>query len=518
MIKRKTYLPLAAVAALALATAGCGGGGGGPATKMPDPGPMPAPEPDPEAVAKAIDRTANWDSVPMYSSWWHSVGGFAGENVTTGLSYRESESPHVIVSNDTNGALQLNVGLFDSHSDDYLGDSRIDYTRYISTYDGAGEGLEGVTQARRLIEGHDLDEGEDEEWSLTELTKDHEDGSSLTIYIATDLDSSTTAIDPFYGDGESQQGDDIVFDALDDGIPVGVDFMTVNIMATDAPIRGTLNREPGEFSCSVYICRANASRVEGNYSIGDPGLIFTPDDGTGPVEVTPSPFIGYAPAADYLAFGYWLYVPADLDDDEAYTFGVFGGGGDQFNDANLRGLEGTATYQGDATGMYFVDGLSNSPATGYFTADVVLNADFGSSSVTGTIDGMADNFKFEDDAHTSMFPQMIYLGTASDWVSDRMGVPHDSFNIFDVSWSDNAGSGGFAQGWTHAEIENSQWWGDWWGQFHNNGATPTDQPTTIAGVFHSFLVAFDSNDNYVPGPADRGLAGGFAARQQDDQQ
>ncbi len=230
MIKRKTYLPLAAIAALALATAGCvHDDDDGPATDgmdmmepMPDPEPMPEPEPDPGAVASAIDRTANWDSVQNYSSWWHSVGGFAGENKTAGMSYRESEAPHVIVSNDTNGALQLNVGLFDSHSDDYLGDSRIDYARYISTYDGAGEDLEGVTQARRLIEDHDLDDGEDEEWSLTELTKDHEDGSSLAIYIATDLDPSTTVIDPFYGG--SQQGDDIVLDELDDAVPGGVDF------------------------------------------------------------------------------------------------------------------------------------------------------------------------------------------------------------------------------------------------------------------------------------------------------
>ena len=71
MIKRKAYLPLAAVAALAMATAGCGGGGDdGPATGMPDQ----------EAVADAIDLTANGDRTQRNSNWWHSVGGFAGEN------------------------------------------------------------------------------------------------------------------------------------------------------------------------------------------------------------------------------------------------------------------------------------------------------------------------------------------------------------------------------------------------------------------------------------------------------
>ncbi len=65
MIRSKTYLPLAAVAALGLGLYGCGGGGG-PATMMPEP------EPDPGAVADAIDFTANRDSTQDSSNWWNS--------------------------------------------------------------------------------------------------------------------------------------------------------------------------------------------------------------------------------------------------------------------------------------------------------------------------------------------------------------------------------------------------------------------------------------------------------------
>ena len=451
------------------------------------------------------------------SNWWYSAGGFAGENRTTGFSYRESEAPHVIVSNDANGDLQFNVALFDAWSDEYLGDSRIDYTRYIATNDGVGEGLEGVTQARRLIEGHDLDAGEDEEWSLTELTKDHEDGSSLTVYVATDLDSGTTAIDPFYV--ERQQGDDIVLDELDDAIPDGVDFLQVRLGSTDAPIQGKLNGEPGQFSCSVNQCDLGDSREEGNFSINSPGLVFTPDDGTGPVDVVPSPF-GHAPAADYLAFGYWLYVPGDRDDTQDYTFGVFGGGGDLFKANNLEGLEGTATYEGDATGMYFVDGLSNNPATGYFTADVKLDANFGTSSDMGSIEGMVDNLQFEDhNAHATLFPEMIVLDGAPAWLADDFGVAAYSTNIFDEPWR-TLDPEGFAAGGTYGTSSdgNEQWYGTWFAQFHGNGAASTDHPAGIAGPFASYLAAFDGNGDYVTGPADRGLAGGFAARKQDDQQ
>ena len=60
MIRSKTYLPLAAVAALGLGLYGCGGGGGdGPATG--GDGMMPDAEPDPAAVANAIDLTVNGD-------------------------------------------------------------------------------------------------------------------------------------------------------------------------------------------------------------------------------------------------------------------------------------------------------------------------------------------------------------------------------------------------------------------------------------------------------------------------
>ena len=47
---------------------------------------------------------------------------------------------------------------------------------------------------------------------------------------------------------------------------------------------------------------------EGNFTVSFPGTTFTPDDGTGPGCNYQSPG---APAADYLAFGYWLYVPDD---------------------------------------------------------------------------------------------------------------------------------------------------------------------------------------------------------------
>ena len=513
----KRYLAaFAATAVLALGLYGCGGGGGGPTTGGMDMMPEPEP-PNSAAVAKAIDQTANYNSEPLVSGWWNA-SGFFGDYSTVSLSYRASSYAHLLVSNDDNGDLQLNLATFEFSEEGPDLDTPVDvwYRRYANTNEGTRDYTDRATLEREEIEDHGLDEGEDDRWTLTELNNKYTDGGVLNAVIATDLETGITATDPFQY--ETDPGHDIVLDDLDNIIPDGYDWVTVLLGSTDDPLQGSLDGQAGEFSCSLATCYLSDSLRDGNYSTGDPGLVFTPDDGTGPIDVTPNGMLETVAAADYLAFGYWLYVPEDREDSNAYEFGTFGQVGDLFDMGNLRGLEGTATYVGDAAGLYFVGALSNSAAVGYFTADVQLDADFGTSSDTGTIEGMVDNLKFEDDAHASLFPEMIYLGTAEDWVSDQVGVPHDSTNIFDVAWSSTWNPGGFTQGWTWATPEDSEWYGLWYGQFHGNGAAATDHPTGIAGAFGSYLAAFDGNGDFVPGEADRGLAGGLAARQQDDQQ
>ena len=476
---------------------------------------------DASAVARVVDLTVNYDSErgengEGIASWWSALS-FVGDYSTVSLSYRAAAPTHLIVSNDENGDLQLNVAMFEFSEEGPDLDTPVDvwYRRYANTYEGTRDYTDRVTQLRTEIEDHGLDEGEAGEWTVTGLSNDYTDGGTLDVVIATDLRPGVTAIDPFeIGEGFSH---DIVLDDLNNIIPPDHDFVTVFLRSSDDPLRGSLDGQAGEFSCSAEVCHLSDDPEEGNYYTSGSGLVFTPDDGTGPIDVTPGMW-GRAPAADYLAFGYWLYVPDDTSDDSDYEFGVFGSVGDLFDTANLRGLEGTATYAGDASGMYFVGRHSNNPGAGSFTADVELNADFGTGTDTGTIQGRVDNLRFEDDAHSSSFPEMIQLGSAEDWVSDRFGIPHRSANIFDAPWSRSWNPGGFAQGWTYANPENSEWYGSWWGQFHGNGAAATDHPTGIAGTFGSYLAAFDSNGNFVPGPADSGLAGGFAARVQDDQQ
>ena len=224
------------------------------------------------------------------------------------------------------------------------------------------------------------------------------------------------------------------------------------------------------------------------------------------------------PTADYLAFGYWLYVPEDVTDTVNYDFAVFASGGDPFETANLAGLTGTATYEGDAVGMYYVNGLSSSPTTGSFTADVRLEADFGNSSDTGFISGEVNSFVLERDV-TSLLPSRVALTSdvvglttnVHDSVSQGFGVTQGSTNIFVTHYrgESNPGAypGGHLAGQTEASVDDVDWNGEWHGAFYGNGSSSTDHPTGVAGIFST------SSPN-AGDRSDSGLTGSFGAHRQ----
>ena len=215
----------------------------------------------------------------------------------------------------------------------------------------------------------------------------------------------------------------------------------------------------------------------------------------------PPSVLGSAVSSDWLAFGYWLYVPKDVSNEDAYDFGVIASGGDPFEVANLGELTGTATYEGEATGMYYTSIVSNSPAVGSFTADIELMADFGTMSEYGTVRGEVNNFVFEGDVK-SYLPTSLELTT---YTYDQFGVnPQGSQNVFDRSWPTDpeAVAGGWIHGTTSATLDDETWSGNWSGAFFGNGAAPTDHPTSIAG-------AFGAVDHYS-----NGLSGSFGAHRQ----
>ena len=273
-------------------------------------------------------------------------------------------------------------------------------------------------------------------------------------------------------------------------------------------IAGTLDGVAGSFSCSTPEGCFFLNSVDTTAFVPfSDNIAFTPQGETQEVPI-PSDASEPVPAADYLALGSWLYVPEDVTDADAYDFGVFASGGDPFDASNLAGLTGTATYEGVALGWYYVNGLSANPDLGSFTADVTLEADFGNSSDTGFISGDVNNFMFEGNMASSLPATLTLASRTYDYLPEGFGVPQDSTNIFGTPWrgGNDVWPGGHIGGVIEANVAGVDWYGQWHGAFYGNGASPTDHPTSVGGVFGT------STGN--PNQSDSGLTGSFGAHRQ----
>lgn len=91
---------------------------------------------------------------------------------------------------------------------------------------------------------------------------------------------------------------------------------------------------------------------------------------------------------DFLFFGWWMYQDGGTIRLSPLTTGSSN------PVAQVSELQGSATYKGPAAGQYAL--LAGTPDSGQFTASATLTADFGDTSVDGTISGMLDSFKGAD--------------------------------------------------------------------------------------------------------------------------
>ncbi len=176
------------------------------------------------------------------------------------------------------------------------------------------------------------------------------------------------------------------------------------------------------------------------------------------------------PDTDYLAVGYWLFVPEDARL-SGHTAGVFADGIDPFTKDNLEVLTGSATYSGDAVGLHARKNTADStPAINNFTAAVSLTAAFGDVRTLGTVSGKVSDFEVGGEARD----MTLNLGSAK--ITD-------------------AAHGGFFTGSTSSDDGVA---GKWGGQFFGNGDARTDKPGSAVGTFgaaknddsESFIGAF----------------------------
>ena len=477
---------------------------------------MPEPEPDPQALANVIDllandarRDSNGDHIG--ASWWrsHNIGAQAA--IVSGRQ-EGGRWVNAIISHDDSGQLHHNIAVIPEHP---LQDANpwARAGRYIETQE-APEDHEGVTRSTRTIPQND--DGLGPAWQVAELEADYDEGGFLSIYVATDAVPSDGSIDPF--SSAPDVGHSIELTGAP-ALPADEDFIVAWI-GNGQSIDGSLDGVAGTFSCAnADGCAFTDSRAPGGYENGGPGVTFTPAGGT--AQMVPFVENPTVPNADYLAFGLWLYVPEDLTDSANYEAGIFASGGDPFEISNIAGLTGTATYEGDAFGTYYVDGLTDNPTIGFFTAGVTLDADFGDETATGTISGAVTNFEFEDDVASSLPATLTLTSNLYEYMSDGFGYNYvgdqntlvtGESNIFNVQWRmDAPWPGGHVAGVAEADVDGEYWDGQWHAAFFGNDANdPSAHPTGVAGIFNAAPF-----DNWMR--VGSGLTGAFGAHRDESQ-
>ena len=213
---------------------------------------------------------------------------------------------------------------------------------------------------------------------------------------------------------------------------------------------GTYNGQAGYFKCLSATCGSRTSN--GRVMLGSGDWIFVSTSGTTTVTTLDT---------DYLSGGVWLLVPDDATSAADYVFGAFADGSDPFTQSNLTGVQGTATYEGEATGVYSAE-IAGSTGIGYFDSDVALTADFGDGNDLGTISGLMTNFEVDGEATDGR----LDLGTAN------IGSQNSGFFKGSVTGSVTG---------TDADVERS-YTGQWGGQFFGNEETD-GKPGSVAGTF-----------------------------------
>ena len=275
---------------------------------------------------------------------------------------------------------------------------------------------------------------------------------------------------------------DVVGRMTGSGIPPGAG--TNRGIKADDDFSGTLYGVPGKYACSDSGACTLTRDADGDLMVTG-AFTFTPSE-----TVTDTDDMhmveGVILDPDYLIFGYWMQEQ-EATQGTKYGVGVFAEGNQDYTVSRIATLQGTATYEGPATGMYAKKDLSveggevvgTPSAVGQFSADASLTAHFGSTDsgtpVNGsdkispaealTVSGTIDNFM---DAGGDMINANWSLSLDAAEL-DGVNTDGDAFN------GDTTGTGGT---------------GKWSGQFYGNPptttpATPQSQmyPQSVAGEF-----------------------------------
>jgi len=160
---------------------------------------------------------------------------------------------------------------------------------------------------------------------------------------------------------------------------------------------------------------------------------------------------------DYLVGGVWLFVPQGATSTRDLEVGAFADGPDaNLTPAAYLSSASTATYRGDAYGLYLGRSADVGEYGGEFDANIRLTATFGGAP---TISGSVSDVYVRDIGDTS-FEALV-------------GNPSLTLQSATIS----ASAGGFFTGNTHTSVAGYTYTGKWGGQFYGS------QADSVGGTF-----------------------------------
>ena len=248
--------------------------------------------------------------------------------------------------------------------------------------------------------------------------------------------------------------------------------------ANELKFGGTFHGVAGDFECAAVPCRATNDK-DGNLVDLVGTWTFTPTK-TDNVKVQ-----GVTADPDYLQFGYWLQKETDEDGETTYTASAFAGGKGLSDMATVRQLEGSATYEGPASGLFVrktYDATADDfvpSSSGQFTATANLTAYFAQ--------------KLEDGAGTIADSLLNSInGTVTDFMHNGQEI--DSTWKVTLEKAEYGADSDLVDGMFTGDTTGD---GEWRGQFYgaveedSDDVATGDQPTYPAGVAGEFNAHFD---------------------------
>ena len=471
---RNYVIAIASAIVIAVSLSACGGGGPPTIVNGPEPPVIPR-DPVQEELGRLIERSANVDAFPFGYAPTVSVvqvGISGSDHLGLAQSYRDRYA-YAIPWRDGDGALKFSIGI--DGEDPEIDERPVSY-----------QGRTVAATPDNLIPDLNPALGQTShiDWQAFSVTNGYIGDGTLDVQVVTDVANAEAPGQPWVGYRGGASGRTILLDNVPNLLP-GHDWQGISIDPGES-MTGSLDGAEGEFSCyGGQFCTLETFRNEAmpGYYPNSGTVVFTPADGSSPVMLTATTSAPVA-AVDYLVFGIWQYVADDIDSegyDFGSDFGVFAGGGDPFDYGNGVALTGTATYAGDAVGMYYMPNHANisgvlsgsssgpvpqlSPAppprfVGSFSADVTLTAEFGTDTEAGMLSGRVHDFTYDGEA---LFEE-VFLREAP--ISDS---------------SPEMIAQGQAATTAESESETSGLWSAAF--FGNDPDDPAVHPTGVAGTF-----------------------------------